>query len=245
MKILILDDDDIIRESLNLIVSKALPKAEILLASNGLDALTLIRNNSIDLVLLDVELDAEKRKLGIDFGRLIKKISKKTNFIVVSAYDKYAIKSYEIHPYYYLLKPIDELELIRVLHEWMLMENSNGKNLEKTDISISIKKGVAIIPFDEIIYLEKEKRGSRIITKNKIYCSNESLDNILSKLDNRFFKTYQSYIVNMSKIRSMEILPNRSWEIEFRSIDDCILISRYKYKDFFEFFQEYRQKNKI
>ncbi len=245
MKILILDDDDIIRESLNLIVSKALPKAEILLASNGLDALTLIRNNSIDLVLLDVELDAEKRKLGIDFGRLIKKISKKTNFIVVSAYDKYAIKSYEIHPYYYLLKPIDELELIRVLHEWMLMENSNGKNLEKTDISISIKKGVAIIPFDEIIYLEKEKRGSRIITKNKIYCSNESLDNILSKLDNRFFKTYQSYIVNMSKIRSMEILPNRSWEIEFRSIDDCILISRYKYKDFFELFRNIDKKNKI
>lgn len=243
MKILILDDDDIIRENFKLITSKALPKAEIFLASNGLDALSLIEREFINLVLLDVELDAEKEKLGLDFGRLMKKISEKTNFIVVSAHDKYAIRSYEIHPYSYLLKPVDELDLIRMLHEWALTESSNDNNLEHTAIKVSTKKGVVIIPFDEIIYLEKEKRSIKVITKNKVYYSREPLNSLDSKLDNRFFKTYQSYIVNMSKISSLEILPNRSWEIRFDSVDDCVLISRYKYKKFFEEFQKYRQIN--
>src|SRR6056297_3642352 len=126
MKILVLDDDEIIRDYIESVVTRTLIDAEVFLASNGLEALEIVEKNAIDLMCLDVELDEAKDVLGLDFAKLISRVSKTVSFVVISAHDKYAVRSFEIHPFAYIVKPIDELELIRVLQEWVLLEYDNG-----------------------------------------------------------------------------------------------------------------------
>lgn len=240
MNILIMDDDSIVRNHIESIVKNTLNSARTFSVSNGLDALKIIESNKIDLMLLDIELDEAKEVLGLDYAKLISRVSENTSFIVISAHDKYAVRSFEVHPFAYLVKPIDDINLIRTLQEWVLIEYDKEATQDTKSISINTKKGLIIIPFNEILFLEKEKRFIKVVTDSQVYFSSESLKEIEDKLDERFFKTYQSYIVNMSKISSLEILENRSWEINFDGVESKALLSRYKHKSFFEIFEEYR-----
>lgn len=241
MKILILDDDKAIRDYVETVVHTTLPEAETFVVSSGLEALEVIEKHQIDLMCLDVELDETKEVLGLDFAKLISRVSKTISFIVISAHDKYAVRSFEIHPFAYIVKPIDELELIRVLQEWVLLAYDNTETIEQKSINLNTKKGMIILPFDDIVYFEKHKRYIKVITNSGDYFSSESLKDILSRLDERFFQTYQSFVVNMSKINSLEVLENRSWEIRFEDIPGTALLSRYKHKEFFDKFEGYKK----
>jgi two-component system LytT family response regulator len=242
MKILVLDDDEIIRDYIASVVKRTLVDAEVFLASNGLEALEIVEKHAVDLMCLDVELDEAKDVLGLDFAKLISRVSKTVSFVVISAHDKYAVRSFEIHPFAYIVKPIDELELIRVLQEWVLLEYDNGGSLEEKAIHLNTKKGMVIIPFDDIIYFEKHKRYIKVLTEKDAYFSSESLKEIQDRLDERFFQTYQSFIVNMSKISALEIQENRSWEISFEGTEERAMLSRYKQKEFFDVFEGYKKR---
>ena len=237
MKILILDDDKAIRDYLSSVVARTLIDAELFIVDNGLSALDIIEKEDIDLMLLDVELDDAKEVLGLDFAKLISRVSKAVSFIVISAHDKYAVRSFEIHPFAYIVKPIDELELVRVLQEWVLLEYDDDDNQEIKSLSFSTKKGLIILPFEDIIYFEKHRRFINVITETGHYECTESVRDVLGRLDNRFFQTYQSFVVNMDRITSLEVLENRSWEVKFDSVEGRALLSRYKYKEFFELFE--------
>lgn len=237
MKILILDDDQAIREYVSVVVSRTLAEAELFVVDNGLAALDVIEKEDIDLMLLDVELDDNKEVLGLDFAKLISRVCKSVSFIVISAHDKYAVRSFEIHPFAYIVKPIDELELIRVLQEWVLLEYDSGDIQENKSINLGTKKGMLVLPFEDIVYFEKHRRFIRVITVNHQYECTESIRDIVEKLDDRFYQTYQSFVVNMNKITSLEVLENRSWEIKFDAVEGTALLSRYKYKEFFELFE--------
>lgn len=241
MKILILDDDQVIREYIASVVGRTLVEAEVFVVSTGLEALEIIEEHTIDLMCLDVELDEGKEVLGLDFAKLISRVSKGTSFVVISAHDKYAVRSFEIHPFAYIVKPIDELELVRVLQEWVLLAYDDITGLEEKAIHINTKKGMAILPFDDIVYFEKYKRYIKITTAKDTYLSSESLKEIQDRLDQRFFQTYQSFVVNMTKISVLEIQDNRSWEISFECIPDKAMLSRYKQKEFFEIFEGYKK----
>lgn len=240
MKILILDDDQVIREYIESIVRRTLVEAEVFVVSNGLEALEVIENHEIDLMCLDVELDDAKEVLGLDFAKLISRISKTVSFIVISAHDKYAVRSFEIHPFAYIVKPIDELEIIRVLQEWVLLAYDDSEVYAPKSINLNTKKGMVIIPFEDIVYFEKHKRYIKVITPSQDYFSSESLKDIQDRLDERFFQTYQSFVVNMGKINSLEVLENRSWEIRFEEVEGTALLSRYKHKEFFDKFEGYK-----
>jgi two-component system LytT family response regulator len=242
MKILILDDDQIIREYIASVVQRTLVDAEIFVVSNGLGALEVIENHSIDLMCLDVELDEAKEVLGLDFAKLISRVSKTISFIVISAHDKYAVRSFEIHPFAYIVKPVDEIELIRVLQEWVLLAYDNDSSIEEKAIHLNTKKGMVILPYDDIVYFEKHKRYIKVVSTQGDYFSSESLREIQERLDERFFQTYQSFIVNMSKISALEIQENRSWEISFDGVDEKAMLSRYKHKEFFDIFESYKSK---
>lgn len=56
MKVLIVDDHFVFREGLHLLLKQSNPVYEILEASNGKDALSVIKTNAIDVVLMDAEM---------------------------------------------------------------------------------------------------------------------------------------------------------------------------------------------
>jgi len=109
-KILIVDDDKLLQNSLNYVLSE---KYETLIAGSGEKAIQVLEGNSPDLVLLDIRLPGMD---GIETLENIKKLNPEIVVVMMTAYEdvKTVIKSMKIGAFDYLVKPldIDELDVI-------------------------------------------------------------------------------------------------------------------------------------
>ena len=79
--------------------------------NNAIDALAFLKNNNVDLIFLDINMPLLN---GLDF---IKNLENKPLIIVTTAYDEYAIKTYELEVLDYLMKPISFPRFLKLLIE--------------------------------------------------------------------------------------------------------------------------------
>jgi DNA-binding NtrC family response regulator len=109
-KILIVDDDKLLQNSLTTVLSD---KYDVLIAGTGEDAITLLRDRSVDLILLDIRLPGID---GLETLRAILQQDKEFLVIMMTAYEDIAtvVASMKMGAHDYLVKPldIDELEII-------------------------------------------------------------------------------------------------------------------------------------
>lgn len=130
-KILIVDDNNnnlfTLRELLMTYID-----AEILEADCGKDALTILYDNSVDLIILDVQMEGMD---GFEVASLIKKREKTKDIPIVfltAAYkgEEFRKRGFELGAVDYLLKPIDEYQLINRVKTYIrLIEKERNLNL--------------------------------------------------------------------------------------------------------------------
>jgi len=91
MKILIVDDHTILREGLIRILTRAFPDCVFLEASNGIEALSILRREELCITLLDITMPELN---GIDVLKQARALGVKTPIIMVSLLpeDKYAVR---------------------------------------------------------------------------------------------------------------------------------------------------------
>lgn len=109
--ILIVEDDDTMRETLSDVLKKK--GYEIYTEARGSDAISTIKKNMIDLILLDMRLpDID----GLDVLKIIKEIDTDILVIIMTAYSdiKTAVSAMKLGAYHYINKPfeLDELNLL-------------------------------------------------------------------------------------------------------------------------------------
>jgi DNA-binding NtrC family response regulator len=108
-RILVVDDEDIIRESLSFILRKE--KYEVEEAANGKIAFEMLKESSYDLVITDLEMPEMK---GIELLDELRKVNLQTNTIVITAYGSMetAIAALRSGASDYILKPVEFDELL-------------------------------------------------------------------------------------------------------------------------------------
>ncbi len=134
--------------------------------------------------------------------------------IFTTAYDNYAIKSYELDAVDYLLKPIEFDRFLKAVEKtWKRMEralhpDSNTTELTSNkDSSIFIKTEhrVQRVEVAEILYIEGMKNYLRIVTKNEKFMTLQNFKSIHSMLpSSQFVRVHKSFIISIDKIDSVE-----------------------------------------
>jgi CheY-like chemotaxis protein len=109
MKILIVDDESLIRYSLSVTLKDG--RTEVRTAANGGEALQAVRDVSFDLCFLDIHLPDMS---GLDIMKLLRSASPKTKIIVMSGeiLTEDAKKTVQEHAVLFLAKPFD-LDFVR------------------------------------------------------------------------------------------------------------------------------------
>ncbi|WP_080145908.1 response regulator transcription factor [Marinilactibacillus piezotolerans] len=113
--VILVDDEPIVREGMEYIINWSEEGFEVIgSAENGLSGLKMIEEKNPDLVITDVKMP------GLDGLKMIEKAKQLDNgakYIVLSGYSdfKYAQNAVSLGTFHYLLKPIDENELLEVL----------------------------------------------------------------------------------------------------------------------------------
>lgn len=128
MKILIVDDESLIRDGIEKrIIKYGYPAEKIYKAMDGNAAMQILEKEKIDLVFVDINMPFMN---GLTFIEKAKKEGR--YFVIISGYDKfeYAKKAIELGVVRYLLKPIDRQEFMEVMDQMVELLDVKVKHQE-------------------------------------------------------------------------------------------------------------------
>nr|WP_300094631.1 response regulator [Sedimentibacter sp.] len=195
--ILICDDESTIRNGLKHLIESSTMKLNVAgTASNGFEALRLIKEIRPEVVLIDINMPG---LTGLEVMREVSVHAPFTKFIIVSGYDEfqYAQQAIQLKAFDYLLKPIDKKNLFVVIEK-----ACNCAVKEKKDCHYPTAENFNIT--DETIdYIYKNYRDSELSLSNiskDLHVSESYLTRIIKK------KTNMSFSEFLTKLRMEEAI---------------------------------------
>ena len=105
MKILLVDDENLLLMRLEAVCKKVMPNEEYFKYTNPKKAYDETINEKLDIAFLDIEMPV---LTGIQLARKLKKNNPLINIIFVTAYNNYALDAYNLHASGYVMKPVTE-----------------------------------------------------------------------------------------------------------------------------------------
>jgi two-component system LytT family response regulator len=168
-------------------------------AENAEDAERLIKSKDIDLIFLDINLPG-----GTGFD-LVEKLEDPPFIIFTTAYDEYAIKSFEYNTLDYLLKPIKKEPLERAVNKARQVIAASITHETGPRKKIFVKDGEKFwfVNTEDIMCFESEGNYTRIYFKNNKPLIYKSLNQIEAKVNpSIFFRVSRTHIVNLNFIKS-------------------------------------------
>jgi two-component system LytT family response regulator len=113
IKTLVVDDEPLARQNLRVLLAGD-PEIEIIAeCGGGREAVKVIRENSPDLIFLDIQMPEMN---GFEVLERIEP-ERIPAIVFVTAFDKYALKAFEVHALDYLLKPFDDRRFWKALRQ--------------------------------------------------------------------------------------------------------------------------------
>src|SRR6187399_758041 len=139
--------------------------------SDAVEALNSIRQRSVDLIFLDIQMP---QILGTDFLRTLKNPPK---VIFTTAFRKYAIEGFDLNAIDFLLKPISFERFLQAVNKVMQLDihvsNANPQNELLPDQShpflyFRADRKMVKVFLDDILLMESLKDYIKVITKTKV-----------------------------------------------------------------------------
>lgn len=210
--ILLVDDNPSVLTSLQRALSQIIEVKSFYSCSTISEATNILNNNSIDLVLLDVELEGDES--GFDLFKYFP--NPNFEFIFVTGFEKYAIQALRLSAADYILKPVNSNELALAI---LKVEKKSNKikssdvvdslktnyDLENPKITVLIKKGYTRILVKDIIRCAGKSNYTNIfMTDGTSILSTKTLkhyENLLK--DFGFFRINKNDLINTKFIKTL------------------------------------------
>ncbi len=143
-----------------------------------------------DLAFLDVEMGDIN---GIETGKELKKRNPHNIIFIITSYEGYLDEAFKINAFRFLSKPLDINRFHKALDDVAELMKNDIIVFYDTESSINLK-----IYTRDILYIEIEKKKTKIVTVNGTYHSNEKMSFWKDKLNSiSFVSPHSSYIVNL------------------------------------------------
>ena len=202
-KCLIIDDEPL---AINVIKNHLKEFNDIELVStftNAIDALTFLKDNTVDLIFLDINMPL------LDGLSFIKSLEKKPLIIITTAHIEHAVESYELDVLDYLVKPISFPRFVKAVNKVFKNLNTqqvNKSQTEKPYFFIKIdKKKMKKIYLDEILVIESLKDYLKITTESNRFIIHQTLSSFTEQLpEDNFIRIHRSYTIAINKIDTIE-----------------------------------------
>jgi DNA-binding LytR/AlgR family response regulator len=150
---------------------------------------------SFDLIVLDILMPY---MTGIEAAAQIRKMNDDVKIIFLTTSPEFAVNSYKVNAFYYLLKPFQNQELFSLLDKAMVCIQKEQSNC----IMVKEKAGLKRIPFHLIEYVESVKHTLNFHLRGgeTASCYAKMGDYSEALLDDgRFVHCHQSFMVNMGR----------------------------------------------
>lgn len=212
---------------------------------NGLEALEILKKDTVDLVYLDIQMPQ------INGFEMLKRLppGKEPPFVIFStAYDRYALKAFDVRAVDYLLKPFDDdrfheslsraKEFIELRDKKQLagrlmdlvQDHLNAQKEHAQEYLIKEKGREYRVPAKDVLWIKAEGNYVVLQTMARRHSLRMTMNMLESELDPAcFIRIHRSYIVNIRQVRSTRYSGNN--EFTFVLNNGKHLLSGRNYKE--------------
>jgi two-component system, LytTR family, response regulator len=206
MNCIIIDDEPLAREGLADYVREIDFLRLMGICENPVELIKLLDQHPIDLIFLDIQMP---KMSGLDF---LKVAQNPPLVVVTTAFQSYAIESFQLNVLDYLLKPITFdrfLQSVNKARDYYQLITNPLKDVQKTPpidyFFIKCGSKYEKIQFEDILYIEGMQNYVSICTPKGKFITMLFLKNLEENLDGKsFIRVHKSYIVSISKIEGIE-----------------------------------------
>jgi two-component system, LytTR family, response regulator len=216
IQVLVVDDEALARRNVTVLLRRDPDIGPIAECGSGFDAIEEIRKSKPDLLFLDVQMPECD---GFDVLEMLGSESPST-IIFVTAYDEYALRAFEAGALDYLLKPFDDARFGRALNR------AKDKLAHYTPLQpkpverLVIKKPrqVVFLHIADIDWIEAADYYACLHVGNDTHIMRRTLLELERDLsDGKFIRIHRSIIVNLDRIRGLELQNDGEYEVVLNS----------------------------
>ena len=241
MKVLIVDDEPVARRGLRRQLAQLPGVTCVGECGTRAEAVAAIRDRQPDVVLLDIQLGRANafeivEEIGVESMPLV---------VFVTAYDRHAVKAFEVHALDYVLKPVDPERLREAIEraastlslrhavsladrlEGLLGEaqrtmrgsESRAPSAPERFIVRDADDRVSLLEIEQIEWFESAGNYVRVHSRGRAYLTRATMDRVAQRLARRrwFIRVRRSAIVNVRAIASLERNGKSSFLVHLRS----------------------------
>lgn len=171
---------------------------------NPLEAFAFLQQQEVDLVFLDIQMP------GITGLQFIQSLKNPPLFILVTAYEKYALEGYSLNVVDYLVKPVALDRFLKAcgkaleLHQ--LKKNGSEAKSNVPYFFINVDYSLLKVVYADIVYIEGLKDYIKIHLRSttKPVVSRMSLKALEEQLPAAFIRIHKSYIVSKDAVTAVK-----------------------------------------
>lgn len=203
IRIAVVDDEKAMRDMVCKCINEVIEEnisVEISDYPSGESFLEQIMNGErFDILLTDIQMSEMN---GMELGKEIRKANSEMYIIFITSYAEYAVESYMIEAYQYILKQDLEYRLPDVARRLIRMIDLDSKQFRM----LKINEGTVKLYYKDIIYIYKDKGGKYVtfVTVDNEYRERIPLRQVFEELKSKtFVMVERGYIVNMKHIHRL------------------------------------------
>jgi two-component system, LytTR family, response regulator len=211
---LVVDDESLARRNLIVLLRDDPDIASVVECGSGPEAIEQIKKSKPDLVFLDVQMPECG---GFDVLELLGSEVPPT-IIFVTAYDEYALRAFEAGALDYLLKPFDDARFRRALSRAKDKLAHYAQSRSAKRLVVKSRGQVLFLDAADIDWIEAAGYYACLHVGDETHIMRRTLSELEKDLgEEKFTRIHRSIIVNLERIRALELQSGGEYEVVLKS----------------------------
>jgi two-component system response regulator AlgR len=239
LHVLIVDDEDLARSRLRLLVADCVdPPAQVVAeAANASQALAWLAMHSADVLLLDVQMPG---LAGTELAARLKQQPDPPAVVFVTAHPEHALKAFELDVVDYLTKPVRRERLQAALarvaqRRAKAAPAAAAPAADEPMLVVSDRGRIVRVPVHEVLYLKAELKYVTLRTAVHTYVLDDALTDLEQRLGADFLRVHRNALVARRAVRALERRQIESpgedeaaegWAVRVSPTDEWLAVSR-------------------
>jgi two-component system LytT family response regulator len=211
VRTVLVDDEAVARRRMRRLLASEQDVAIVDECGNGAEAVTVIRREAPDLVLLDVQMPE------LNGFEVIERLGDHLPCVIfVTAFDRYAMRAFDVHAIDYLLKPFPasrfQLALARARERIRMRQTDAGlvsliaslkqRSSYLSRVSVKVGGRIVLVDLRTVDWIEAADNYLRLHCGSREYVLRETMAALERQLDpDCFVRIHRSMIVRIDRIR--------------------------------------------
>ena len=232
LRVLLVDDEALARARLRVLLAECdAPSADVVAeAATAVQAMTAIRLQAFDVVLLDVRMPGMD---GVQLAQAIAGLPQPPAVVFVTAHAEHAVQAFEVQAVDYLTKPVRLERLQQALQKIERLAHINTglqPDLMGEVLIIQDRGRTERVPLAEVLYLKAELKYITVRTATHSYIFDGALSELEEKYAAHFMRVHRNALIARRAVRALvkhfDAEEGEGWAVRLSGIDELLAVSR-------------------